>query len=58
VLTGSKLFGSINIWSSKLGLNLVGGFNFKKQLYQAKQSEVAVCLKMNSFANKITEKDV
>lgn len=58
VLTGSKKFGSINLWSSKLGLNLVGGFNFTKQVHQAKQLEVAVCLKMNSFVNKLTENDV
>lgn len=30
VLTGSKTSGSINIWSSRLGMNLVAGYNFMK----------------------------
>ena len=35
VLTGSKASSSINIWTSQLGLNLAGGFNFKQQAYTA-----------------------
>lgn len=35
VLTGSKSSASINVWTSTLGLNLAGGFNFKQQAYKA-----------------------
>jgi hypothetical protein len=32
-MTGDLQAGSVNIWSTSLGLHLSGGFNFKKQLY-------------------------
>ena len=35
VLTGSRIAGSVNVWSNKLGMNLVGGFNFLNDLYKA-----------------------
>lgn len=34
-LTGSLADGSVNIWSTGMGLGLAGGFNFKKQLHQS-----------------------
>jgi len=33
-MTGSKASASINVWTSTLGLNLVGGFNFNHQVYR------------------------
>ena len=42
VLTGSKASASINVWTSTLGLNLAGGFNFRKQAYVAQNGLEAV----------------
>lgn len=32
-LSGNLESGSVNIWSTGMGLNLCGGFNFKKQAH-------------------------
>lgn len=40
-MSGNLKRGSINIWSTNLGLNLAGGFNFKKQSYQELSEEAA-----------------
>lgn len=38
VMTGSTQFGSVNIWSSHLGMQLLGGFNFMSDLYSTQAS--------------------
>jgi hypothetical protein len=48
-MSGSLKDGSVNIWSTNLGLNLAGGFNFKKQAYQepSKEAEKVKCAYLN-----------
>jgi len=48
-MSGSLKNGSVNIWSTSLGLNLAGGFNFKKQVHQ-EPSKVAEQVK-RSYLN-------
>ena len=52
-MSGSLQHGSINIWSTKLGLNLAGGFNFKKQFHsestQSAKTETLNHLKLNQY---------
>ena len=36
MLTGSRSSASVNIWTSLLGLNLSGGYNFRTQAYIAR----------------------
>jgi hypothetical protein len=50
-LTGSLEDGSVNIWSTGMGLNLAGGFNFKKQLHQS-ETIVAEKQKLDVFNTK------
>ena len=38
VMTGSRESASINVWSSKLGLNFAGGYNFRNQYYKQVRS--------------------
>jgi hypothetical protein len=44
VLTGCRQTGSLNVWSSKLGLNLAGGLNFRHHAYKSigKDSEAQI----------------
>merc|ERR1712037_1080363 len=34
VMTGSRSSAAINVWTSLLGLNFAGGFNFREQFYR------------------------
>jgi len=38
-LTGSKTYGSVNVWSTKLGMHLLGGYNFLDELHKLQGSE-------------------
>lgn len=49
VLTGSKQSASVNVWTSNLGLNLVGGYNFKKQAYALQDSKMVEKLYIDSL---------
>lgn len=40
-LSGNLSDGSINVWSTQLGLNLAGGYNFKKQVHSEPSQEKA-----------------
>jgi hypothetical protein len=50
-MSGSLKDGSINIWSTNLGMNLAGGFNFKKQAHLA-PSKLAEKEKLSYLAMK------
>ena len=47
---------SVNIWSTKIGLYLSAGYNFKKQAQQVKESTVLCSLYWQQFAN-VVDKD-
>jgi len=57
VLTGSKTCGSINLWSTQLGLNLLGGFNFLND-YLRIQAGQTVTLKLTQFTGNYEENNV
>jgi len=38
VLTGSRQQGSVNVWSTKLGMQLLGGFNYLNEIYKAQET--------------------
>ena len=56
VMTCSKQSASINLWTSVVGLNLAGGYNFKRQAATVKDSTVLCKLDLESLAN-VYEKD-
>lgn len=58
VLTGSKQSGSVNVWSATLGMNLLGGFNFLKDLHKAQESAAAVPFKLSQFKGRHSEHNV
>jgi hypothetical protein len=58
VLTGSRNLGSINVWSNKLGMNLLGGFNFLNDLYKAQDAQTAVAFKLSKFKGSQVEHNV
>ena len=47
---------SVNIWSTKIGLYLSAGYNFKKQIQQVKESKNVCSLYWSEFA-KVVDKD-
>lgn len=57
VLTGSKKYGSVNVWSTRLGAQLLGGFNFMDELHKVKGSAEQVTFKMKHM-HQYTENDV
>lgn len=57
VLTGSKEFGSINVWSTKLGMHMLGGFNFYDDYFKAKASDKQVKFKLTQLKER-TEANV
>lgn len=58
VMTGSTQFGSINVWSSRLGMQLLGGFNFMNDLYKTQASGQACTFRMLQLKGQYIDHDV
>jgi len=49
VLTGSRENGSVNIWSTKLGLHLMSGYNYLDQYHRSVASDEPVAFKLKNL---------
>lgn len=49
VMTGSLEHGSVNVWSTKLGMHLLSGYNYLDEYYRSLASDEPVAFKLKSL---------